>query len=172
MSDTRLRATAIAVATVLMVVLVGGLSWASIPDSTTGEITGCYSNANGSLRVIDAEAGAVCSGTETEVVWSQAGPPGPGVAEPQVVTSEVVIPAGARETRIAHCPTGTRLISGGHSLSGLPTATGSATIGTSAPGLAPPFGNNSTDRWTIDVINHGSTSITATAHALCVSTQE
>ena len=50
---------------------------AAVPDSTSGVITGCYKTSSGALRVIDAEAGAVCGNSEMTVQWSQQGPQGP-----------------------------------------------------------------------------------------------
>ena len=52
--------------------IVGGVAYATIPDSTTGIITGCYKTGGtnpGALRVIDAQGGAVCLGTETQISW-------------------------------------------------------------------------------------------------------
>ena len=54
----------------------GGIAYASIPDSAGG-IHGCYQKANGSLRVVDTEAGGKCSSTENLLQWNQSGPAGP-----------------------------------------------------------------------------------------------
>lgn len=51
----------------------GGAAYAMIP-STSGLVSGCYSNRNGALRVIDAEAGAACVKGETAISWSQNAP--------------------------------------------------------------------------------------------------
>jgi hypothetical protein len=75
MRKSRLYAAAL-VATSLTIAVVGGIAVASIPDSGTGVITGCYitSGANaGKLRVIDAQSGATCLGTETQLTWNQKG---------------------------------------------------------------------------------------------------
>src|SRR6266516_2580782 len=71
----RRRAAWLIVACVGMLALVGGAA-ASIPDSTTGVITGCYSNTSGSLRVINYPT-QQCTATETRLPWSQTGPQGP-----------------------------------------------------------------------------------------------
>jgi hypothetical protein len=71
----RLLAVAVVGAT-LGLGIAGGIAVASIPDSGTGVITGCYitSGANqGKLRVIDAQAGATCLGTETQLAWNAKG---------------------------------------------------------------------------------------------------
>ncbi len=58
-----------------------------IPSATDGTITGCYRNIapqQGSLRVIDAEAGQTCTNGETTLTWNHMGVPGPiGPAGPQ-----------------------------------------------------------------------------------------
>jgi hypothetical protein len=77
----------VATGVALAVVVTGSAVRASIPDSGTGVISGCYRDANGSLRVIDAEAGQTCGSSETPLIWNQLGPPGPegpqGPAGPQ-----------------------------------------------------------------------------------------
>lgn len=42
---------------------------ASIPDSNSGEISGCYSTKSGALRVVDAQAGRTCSSGERLLKW-------------------------------------------------------------------------------------------------------
>ncbi|MDP9074521.1 MAG: tail fiber protein [Actinomycetota bacterium] len=59
-----------------LLVAGGTAAFASIPDSQTGVITGCY-RAAGGLRVIDAEAGKACAANETQMTWNQTGPQGP-----------------------------------------------------------------------------------------------
>jgi hypothetical protein len=61
---------------ILAVVVVGGVSYAAIPDSTSGVFTGCYITTGatqGQLRVIDAQAGKTCLATETQITWNQRG---------------------------------------------------------------------------------------------------
>lgn len=59
---------------------------ASIPNSSTSVISGCYSTKNGALRVIDYQAGRRCATGEVLLEWNQRGaqgiqgiqgPPGP-----------------------------------------------------------------------------------------------
>jgi hypothetical protein len=52
----------------------GGLVYATIPG-TGGVIHACYSNGNGRLRVIDADAGETCGSNETALNWNQIGAP-------------------------------------------------------------------------------------------------
>lgn len=54
--------------------IAGGLAYATIPGSG-GVIHACYSNANGRLRVIDAEAGETCANNETALDWNRTGAP-------------------------------------------------------------------------------------------------
>ena len=58
-----------------ILVLAGGIAYAAIAGED-GTITACY-KANGILRVIDAEAGQTCTGSEQQLTWNQTGPQGP-----------------------------------------------------------------------------------------------
>jgi alpha-tubulin suppressor-like RCC1 family protein len=75
--------------------LAGGaaVAVAAIPDTTTGVITSCLKVKDGSVRIIDAQAGKRCSSGETLLTWNQRGqqgaqgvsgvPGAPGPAGPQ-----------------------------------------------------------------------------------------
>jgi hypothetical protein len=54
--------------------VAGAVAVAAIPGPD-GTITGCYSNTNGSLRVVNAAANCVAG--ETVLTWSKTGPTGP-----------------------------------------------------------------------------------------------
>lgn len=57
----------------LLIVVGATVAFAAIPHSTTGVITGCYkTNAplQGSVRVVDAEAGATCPSGYTQLTWT------------------------------------------------------------------------------------------------------
>lgn len=75
---TRLRLSIVAVVGALL--LVGGVAYATIPDSG-GVFHGCY-NTNpsrgplGALRIIDTGQGQTCGTSESAVAWSQTGPKG------------------------------------------------------------------------------------------------
>jgi len=69
------RATVIGSATVALLV-AGGFAVAAIPGPG-GTITGCYSNTDGSLRVVNAATD--CSVAETVLTWNQTGPAGSGI---------------------------------------------------------------------------------------------
>jgi hypothetical protein len=62
------------VALVGVVIGLGGVAFATIPDSG-GTIHGCYSKSNGNLRVV--ESASDCRNNETALPWNQQGPPGP-----------------------------------------------------------------------------------------------
>jgi hypothetical protein len=64
-------ATAIAVAA--LAVALGGVAYATIPDSN-GTIHGCYQKGNGNLRVV--ESSSDCRSSEQALDWNQQGPPG------------------------------------------------------------------------------------------------
>ncbi|MGC7103135.1 hypothetical protein ACPZ19_51515 [Amycolatopsis lurida] len=42
---------------------------ASIPNSVTGEITGCVKNQGGAVRIVDAQAGVNCAADERALRW-------------------------------------------------------------------------------------------------------
>lgn len=56
--------------------LLSGVAYASIPDAG-GVIHGCRKNTDGSVRVIDSDAGQTCPNGWTAFNWSQTGPQGP-----------------------------------------------------------------------------------------------
>jgi hypothetical protein len=68
----------------------GGIAYAAIPDGG-GAINGCYSNKDGTLRVIDSAAGQSCdTKKETAISWSHTGPQGiAGPAGPQGLAGAV-----------------------------------------------------------------------------------
>jgi len=57
-----------------LVVALGGVAFATIPDSS-GTIHSCY-NPAGNLRVVESANG--CRNNETPLAWNQQGPPGAG----------------------------------------------------------------------------------------------
>jgi collagen triple helix repeat protein len=56
--------------------VAGGVAYATIPNSTTSVISGCYGKTNGLLRVIDAQAGKKCTSLEVPISWNQKGQQG------------------------------------------------------------------------------------------------
>jgi len=63
-------------ASTVTALVVGGVAWATIPNSTTGTITACYPTSGaskGALRVIDAQAGAHCLAGEGTITWPTRG---------------------------------------------------------------------------------------------------
>jgi hypothetical protein len=54
----------------------GGIAIADIPSSGDGTITACMLTSSGTIRLINAEAGATCKKGEQEVEWNQQGVPG------------------------------------------------------------------------------------------------
>src|SRR5712692_1239565 len=105
--------------------IAGGVAYATIPDSG-GVIHGCFRNEVGMLRVIDPSARQLCGPNATPFHGSQTGPTGPaGVTGPAGGSGyEVDIvdatgatfgkKAGDAMTAAFTCPTGKKLLSGGH----------------------------------------------------------
>jgi hypothetical protein len=62
-----------AIAITALVVAIGGVAYAAIPDSN-GTIHGCYQKENGNLRVVASATD--CKTNETAIQWNQQGPPG------------------------------------------------------------------------------------------------
>ena len=69
------RATRVSAVAALVLVLAGGVAYATIP-AADGTITGCYARSGGTLRVIDPSV-TNCKQGETQITWSQSGEPGP-----------------------------------------------------------------------------------------------
>jgi hypothetical protein len=76
-----IRRLAITGVVAVFAVSATSLALAAIPNSSTGVITGCYSQTTGALRVIDAQAGANCIIGERQLTWNQTGPQGPQGAQ-------------------------------------------------------------------------------------------
>jgi hypothetical protein len=72
---------AMVVALIGVVIGLGGVAFATIPDSS-GTIHGCY-GPQGNLRVVDSAAG--CRNSETALSWNQQGPPGTGTTKKVLV---------------------------------------------------------------------------------------
>jgi hypothetical protein len=58
----------------LVCALLGGVAWATIPDSG-GAVNGCFQKVHGTLRVIDTTT-ETCSNAELPISWNQKGPKG------------------------------------------------------------------------------------------------
>ena len=139
---------ATALGSVLLLAGVGaGVSYAAIPDSGTGVISGCYSTVTGAVKVIDAQSGQSCGLLQKPLNWNQTGPVGPqgpvgatgpqgpvGATGPQgpsgTATVQRVAESGtagpeSSDTVAVVCPAGTVEISGGATLTDVP---GTATL--------------------------------------------
>ncbi len=133
--------TAIA-ASLLTAVVAGtvGTAIATIPSTPDGVITGCYSAKDGSLRVIDKQAGDSCKKKEIEVSWNQKGATGdPGATGPTG-------PPGSTGAAGPTGPTGDTGASGSNGATGAtgttgPTGAQGPTGGTGATGQIGPTGS-------------------------------
>ena len=100
-----------------LVLMIGGaVAYASDPRRPTAPSPACMVKTSGTIRLIDAEAGATCRSTEKEVTWNQAGQPGiDGVSGYETVDSG----RGSRRSASvfsslqANCPTGKKVTGGG-----------------------------------------------------------
>jgi len=73
----RTSTTAVITSAITALLVGGGVAVASIPNSSSGVISGCYDVKTGVLRVINTEAGATCSAkSETSLLWNAQGPKG------------------------------------------------------------------------------------------------
>lgn len=91
--------------------LAGGatVATAAIPDSTSGEVTACYTTTGGQVRLIDKENGASCHSYETEVAWPSEAPE----FAPKVhITNYQGSSGGSATLQETECPAGEKLISG------------------------------------------------------------
>jgi hypothetical protein len=74
MNFFRSRIFAACIASTVTAIVVGGISWAAIPNTTTGAITACYPTSGaskGALRVIDYQAGQRCVSGEATLQWQR-----------------------------------------------------------------------------------------------------
>jgi hypothetical protein len=85
----RIRRVALAITAVVVVAIAGGVTYAVAQIGSGGVFQGCYTSANGQLRLIDPATDS-CRPSETAISWSQTGPQGlkgdpgpPGLAGPQ-----------------------------------------------------------------------------------------
>jgi hypothetical protein len=95
--------------------VAGGIAYAAIPGAD-GTINGCYKRSDGTLRVIDAEAGATCKPSETAIAWSQTGPPGEDAGPVRIATisQSATIPAATIGGIDVVCPSGMIAVGGGY----------------------------------------------------------
>lgn len=153
-------------ATAAVLLLVGGVAAASIPDAS-GVIHGCRKNSDGSVKVIDSDLGQVCGNGYTALNWSQTGPQGPagptgpqGPAGPSGMQRSIpgggfVLAPGEERRATVLCPTGQAVLSGGWTQGG-----DNIHVYGSYPQTSPAEG------WIFDTINTG---VTATIgfYAIC-----
>jgi hypothetical protein len=120
-----MRKALVSVLVVLALAIPAGIALASIPDSS-GTIHGCYNTKDGTLRVIDSDAGRTCAKGETALNWNQTGPQGPagapGMSGYEQVTTVQRYSQQTLADLTANCPGGKRVVSGGWSIKVAPGA--------------------------------------------------
>jgi len=165
-------------------VAVGGIAYASIPDSG-GVIHGCYQKNNGNLRVIDS-SGKGCTTSEKPRDWSQTGPTGltgesgatgptgatgatgpSGVSGYEIVshtTTDTTSSGGVNGFFSVSCPQGKKAVGGGGS-----AVDGVGAIGVN-DGVRASVPSNGGAGWVIAVwVDNPSnvTGFTVTVYAIC-----
>lgn len=96
--------------TLVGAVLVGGIAYAAIPATNTGNITACVNKSTGVTRIIDFQSGKRCRSTERTVNWNARGPAGvSGLTT--VIIKDTVATAGSYTRLHAVCPAGTVVLS-------------------------------------------------------------
>jgi hypothetical protein len=74
----------------------GGAAIAAIPSTTTGQITACVHQSTAAVRIIDAQAGKTCNGTETMLNWSKGwNHKGAWASNVNYVVGDVAVAAGS-----------------------------------------------------------------------------
>jgi hypothetical protein len=76
----RVTRIALAITAVVVVAIAGGVTYAVAQIGSGGLLHGCYTSANGQLRLIDPATDS-CRPSETSISWSQTGPQGRKVAQ-------------------------------------------------------------------------------------------
>jgi hypothetical protein len=130
----------VGVVALILGVSVGATMIAWATDSEESEISGCYSNHSGALRVV--ASGELCRQDETAISWNRQGPPGPvgrqgeqgpigpqglegpegpagGLAGREVVSLGFTVPQSTFEftyVATAECPAGKVVLGGGYEI--------------------------------------------------------
>lgn len=88
--------TGLVVVSALALTGVGSVAYASIPDSTTSQVTMCRVKATGAVRVIDAQSGAQCKSSEAVLTLASKGiqPRGGWLINTKYVVGDVVTYSG------------------------------------------------------------------------------
>src|SRR5262249_8112202 len=134
-------------------VAVGGVAYASIPDSG-GVIHACYKkNGNHSLRVIDSSSSKeACQASEKPLDWSQTGPTGAagpsGLSGLQTVSIASVNNSVSPKEAALVCPGGKMAVAGGAAITGGSVVAGTDLAATVALKASRPITLAGADAWT------------------------
>jgi hypothetical protein len=167
----------LATGAVIAVLLTGSAAMATIPDSTTGVISGCYHASKGDLRVIDAESGVACSKSENPLAWNQAGPPGPqgpqgpaGEVDIGVFVHDFAIQPGQSRASVS-CPDGWEATGGGYHITGFPIDFQKPWVAGSGLDMSTDDPLNHPKAWFIDVFNESAIApISGRLWVMCLET--
>jgi hypothetical protein len=155
-----------------LAVLVGVGVGVAATQSDPVVIHACYSNKDGSLRVLSA-GGSCVTKKETALDWNQAGPEGsPGVSGYERVNgNDAVLGGNASISSDAFCPAGKKLLGGGWDNNSFGSGGKPFTVIESAPNTTnPKDGSDPQDFWavTVAVVGDGTTDPTFTFHAIAI----
>jgi hypothetical protein len=169
--------TAVALTALLALTAGIGVASGAIPSSSDATISGCHAKLGGVryMRLIDAQAGEACKGSETKLTWNQKGLKGdPGPQGPKgdkgepgtgaLVTRDrittVDVAAGATRAIAVKCLAGEQATGGGFTvLAGSPDVV----LTSSQPGT---FGQDLVG-WNVQVTNRSSQAHLVNAIAIC-----
>jgi hypothetical protein len=100
----------------LVVLAVVGVAYSAIPNSN-GEITACYNEQSGQLRVTDTDTGTprACGNNEVALAWSQTGA---GISGREIVGGDSPTNSTDLKFAVAQCPTGKVPTGGGGGILG------------------------------------------------------
>jgi hypothetical protein len=175
MSKNRRRTTIIVTMVGLFLALVGGVAYASIPDSN-GVIHACRKNTDGSVRVIDTDLGQTCASGWTAFTWNQTGPQGPtgatgaqgpagadGVSGLQTFEASGTANATSIKTLAVACPNGKVALGGGVEVDPFVDMA----IVASVPQGATGDGSDNASGWLAEVKNNDSNAQTVHVWVIC-----
>jgi hypothetical protein len=156
----RVARYAVPVAAALTIAGVG-IAWASVPDASD-VIHACARASDGSLRVIDTDAGATCKDKEQPVSWSAGPGPNP-LASAHVVRATITVPVGGSKYGEVDCPSGEVATGGGPSA--ITWQTDHLDVIESRPVVA--SGATAPSGWSVGATNSGTNPSSLVVEAVC-----
>jgi hypothetical protein len=170
-----------AVATGIIVTVVGAASWVAAGEDPSAAIHSCVHQENGQVRIVSATEH--CRRTESALEWNAEGPAGPagpqgepgpaGSAGPQGPagapgisgweqrTAFATVSAGGTASAVVRCTSGKQVFGGGFGTPGAGTTIVESRPASVAPGQNP--------GWTVWARNASAADTTLAVYALCAT---